>query len=74
MVQSIPLRFATLDQVREHNAPTDIDDCHEVYGDRWDDDVLDELLARYNDCTDPGGHIFVAEGGECHCMHCGAKP
>lgn len=54
-------------------APIDsIDDCTEVYGEPVDDETILTDLDRNNTCTDPGGHVWLASGGDVRCLHCPA--
>lgn len=48
----------------------DIDDCFVVYGEDLVDEVIFADLDEHNDCTDPGGHVWLADRGEVCCIHC----
>jgi hypothetical protein len=47
-----------------------IDDCTEVYADPADDETILTELDLNNDCSDPGGHVWLAKDGEVRCIHC----
>jgi hypothetical protein len=49
-----------------------IDDCTEMYGGPVDEAGILAELDEFNDCTDPGGHVWLAQGGEVRCIHCPA--
>jgi hypothetical protein len=36
----------------------------------YDDTSIVDLLDEFNDCADPGGHVFVVQGGDVKCAHC----
>jgi hypothetical protein len=59
----------------ELSIPTDdingVDDCTEVYGEPIDDASIFAHLDEFNDCIDPGGHVWLAENGDVRCVHCG---
>ena len=43
---------------------------HQTGGDGWFDDHLLELLDRLNDCSDPGGHVYLSKDDKVTCIHC----
>lgn len=49
-----------------------VDDCTEVHGDVIDDEVILADLDAHNDCSNPGGHVWLADRGEVRCIHCKA--
>lgn len=50
--------------------PADIEDCTEVCGDDVSLDLILEDLDMNNKCTDPGGHVWLAENGGARCIYC----
>ena len=50
--------------------PDDFEDATLAYGDEIDLTTIFDLLDLDNDCTDAGGHVWLAQGGDVKCVHC----
>jgi hypothetical protein len=50
----------------------DLDDCPAVYGDEMVDEMIFTDLDEHNDCSNAGGHLWLAKDGDVRCVHCPA--
>jgi hypothetical protein len=48
----------------------EFEDAGNPFADVTDDTSIFDLLDRFNDCPNPGGHEFVMRCGAHRCVHC----